>query len=120
VRKEARVGVRVAVAVAAVVACAACGPRQAPRRELAEIERARLEASLDLLEERLLAGQARVRMWEELRQRHGQVSAVACEVAGRHAEDMVRIAEEEASLARGRRGPRLVTALVGAGLVATP
>ncbi len=64
----------------------ACGPSG---REL-RIARARAEtrmlaASLDRLEERLLAGQARVRLWQELRDRHERVSAIACASQEAHA-----------------------------------
>jgi len=105
---------RVAVAMAVVsggLLLQACGVEVEARRGRLEVQRAHLEASLDQLEARLLDGQARVRRWEELRQRHGQVAAVACGVNGRHAADMARLAEEERWLAAARHAPRLAAAV---------
>jgi outer membrane murein-binding lipoprotein Lpp len=98
------------VAAAAVVGgllLQGCGGEAEARRGRLEVQRVHLEASLDRLEARLLDGQARVRGWEEHRRRHGRVTAVACEVNGRHAADMARLAEEERWLAAGRGAPRL-------------
>jgi len=102
--------------VAAVVAMVGglhlqgCGVEAEARRGRLEVQRVHLEASLDRLEARLLDGRARVRGWEELKGRHGQVVAIACEVNGRHAADMSRVAEEERWLAAARHAPRLAAA----------
>ena len=72
-------------------------------------ERAALERSLDDLGARLLVGQARVRFWDEMRERHSTVSAVACEVQGRHADAMAahgaRNSPPRGRAAAGRRAP---------------
>jgi hypothetical protein len=103
-----------ALAVAVMAVTSGCGRAEAEaRRERLAMDRARLEAQLDRLEGRLLAGQARVRFWRELEARHGQVSEVACQNVAWHATDMARAAEDERAYARGLTAPRLAA-------VATP
>ncbi len=71
------------------VVAVACAPRDAElRRQRLAAERQNLEATLDQLEERLLATQARVRFWRELRERHESVSAIACVSQDEHARAM--------------------------------
>jgi hypothetical protein len=67
----------------------ACAPKDREVR-LARVaaEGRSLEVALDRLEDRLLANQARVRLWRELRERHEGVSAIACAVQEEHAEAM--------------------------------
>lgn len=108
--------VGLAVAVTAL-ALAGCGPRGAAdvRRQRADAERRGLEDRLDQLEERLLADQARVRFWQQMRERHESVSAVACVNLDRHAESMAvldeRQREKRDALARKSRvAARLVPA----------
>jgi hypothetical protein len=73
----------------AVVVAAGCAPRdRAVRLARLEGERRNLEASLDRLEERLLADQSRVRFWREMKDRHEGVSAISCAVQDEHAEGM--------------------------------
>src|SRR5690242_5629877 len=62
----------------AIALAAGCAPRDRAVR-LARVagERKNLEASLEQLEERLLADQSRVRFWREMKDRHESVSAVA-------------------------------------------
>ncbi len=81
--------------LAAATACSA-GVVQEHRRTWAEEQHA-LAGSLDRLEERLLAGQAEVFLWEELRERHEDVSAIACENLAGHAREMETLAEEQRS-----------------------
>lgn len=59
-----------------------CAPRDgaAPRARL-EVQRLRLEASLDGLEARLLDGRARVRAWQALRDHQARVAAAGGGVA---------------------------------------
>lgn len=78
------------ILVAATLAVASgCAPRDREVR-LARVagEKKNLEESLHRLEERLLADQARVRYWQEMRARHESVSAIACAVQDEHAADM--------------------------------
>lgn len=74
--------------VAAAVAIA-CAPRGKDVR-LARLaaERRALDATLDGLEERLLATQSRVRFWQEMRARHEGVSAISCASLDEHAGEM--------------------------------
>jgi hypothetical protein len=51
-------------------------------------EKRNLEETLDRLEDRLLADQARVRYWREMKDRHESVSAIACAVQDEHAAGM--------------------------------
>jgi hypothetical protein len=77
--------------IAAALAAAGCGPRDAEvRRQRLAAERRRLEGALDELQVRLLANQARVRLWQELRARHESVSAIACASMDEHAAEMAR------------------------------
>lgn len=108
----------VTTALAGALLVSACGPGDevAARRARLEVQRVHLVSSLERLEARLLAGQGRVRAWEELRSRHAGVSAVACEVNGRHVADMARLEVEERWLAAAARTPRLATAVPAATL----
>jgi hypothetical protein len=86
-----------AIAVVLALGLAGCGGRpslDATRARLAA-ERTALDDSLDELEERLLADQARVRYWREMRERHESVSAVACKVLDGHAEGMALLQEKQ-------------------------
>jgi hypothetical protein len=76
------------LAIAAVVATG-CRPKDADVR-LARVaaEKRNLEATFDRLEDRLLANQARVRLWREMRDRHESVAAIACVSQQEHAEEM--------------------------------
>jgi hypothetical protein len=80
---------RTLVLLLAAVVAVACAPRDADlRRQRLATEKRNLEATLDRLEERLLASQARVRFWRELRDRHESVSAIACVSQDEHAREM--------------------------------
>lgn len=83
-------GARVrALLLAAVAVCVACAPRDAGiRRERLAAEHRVLQAALDDLQIRLLADQARVRFWQEMRERHESVAALACSVQEEHAREM--------------------------------
>lgn len=74
-----------------MIAAAGCAPADAEiRRERLAAERRNLEATFDRLEERMMATQARVRFWQEMKARHESVTAVACAVQETHAVEMVR------------------------------
>lgn len=103
--------------VAGALLLTACGGDEAAaRRARLESQRVHLLASLERLEARLLDGRGRVRAWEDLRSRHARVSALACEVNGRHVADMARLELEERWLATGARLPRLAAAAPTAAL----
>jgi hypothetical protein len=77
--------------LAATVALAACGPRDGDARiARARAETRMLGATLDRLEDRLLSGQQRVHLWQELRDRHESVSAIACASQEEHASEMAK------------------------------
>lgn len=90
--------------VLAAMAGLACAPKDRDvRLERLAAERRGLEATFDRLEERLLANQARVRFWREMRRRHESVSAVACASLEEHAFEMASRAESQrSSLHRAR------------------
>ncbi len=76
------------VLIVAVLALA-CAPKDAAiRRQRAAAETRNLAAMFDRLEDRLVATQARVRLWQELRARHESVSAIACASLDSHADEM--------------------------------
>lgn len=70
-------------------------PRASAR--LAELKKSglELEHSIDSLEQRFLGNQSRIGLWQELADRHKQVSAVACENAASHMAGMNRLQEHE-------------------------
>ncbi|MFL5272230.1 MAG: hypothetical protein ACJ79E_09250 [Anaeromyxobacteraceae bacterium] len=77
------------VFIIAVLVLAGCGGERAAleaHRERWAAERRSLEDAFDQLEERLLTDQARVHFWNEMRDRHESVSAVACTNLDRHAD----------------------------------
>jgi hypothetical protein len=77
------------------------------RRQRWAVERRALDDDLDRLEERLLATQARVRFWQEMRARHESVAAVACTNLAEHADGIAALDEKQrekrAALARKNR-----------------
>jgi hypothetical protein len=82
----------------------ACGSRE-PDIRLVRVraERRNLEATLDRLEDRMLASQARVRLWQALRERHESVSAIACASQEEHADGMaLHQLKQPSSLDRAR------------------
>jgi hypothetical protein len=77
--------------LAATVVLAACGPRDRDARiARARAETRMLAATLDRLEDRLLADQQRVHLWQELRDRHESVTAIACASQEEHAQEMAK------------------------------
>jgi hypothetical protein len=69
----------------------ACAPRDAQiRRARVATERRNLEAALDHLEDRLLLNQSRVRFWNEMKDRHESVTAIACASMEEHASEMAQ------------------------------
>jgi hypothetical protein len=83
-------------------------PAAAPHVRWTADDSAVLDAQVEALEERLLAHQARVAFWQELRTRHEDVAAVACANLGEHAAAM-RQAETRSQLrlaeGKSRRAP---------------
>lgn len=100
--------------VAAALGLLAAGCVSAPAQALAELKADQqkaeeLSARLGQLEHRLLGTQARVRHWQELKERHEQVSALACANLSEHAEQMlVQLERQQQKQAKRRRlNPRL-------------
>lgn len=81
-----------AVLVLSTTGCARRGAT-APEPRWSPQETAALLASIEVLEERLITDQARVRFWTEMRERHGGVAAVACANMSEHAVAMARAEE---------------------------
>jgi hypothetical protein len=57
-------------------------------REAARASARQLEAEIEALEVRLYSGQATVRLWNELADRHNNISALACRNVELHKEGM--------------------------------
>src|SRR5215468_5829099 len=92
------------VALLILVAAAGCGispAEERARREALAAEGRALESAADLVEARLLAGEARLAVWHELTARHQQISEISCRVADAHFQDMARLFEEQAEKGRG-------------------
>ena len=83
--------------------CAISPAEEAARREALAAEGKALENAADLVEARLLAGEARLAVWKELAARQRSVTEVACRVGDVHFQDMARLFEEQAEKGRGRR-----------------
>ena len=90
------------VMIAALMLLAGCRARCSgePRalveaRARWDAERQALDGQLDALEERLLADQARVRFWGEMKERHASVTAVACSNLAQHAERVAAYEEQQ-------------------------
>jgi len=109
--------------VIAIVLLVGCAPRDAEiRRARLAAERRNLAVSLDQLEDRFVADEARVRFWQEMRAKHEHVTALACASQEGHAVDMARLMEEEArkpaqrsSLHQARLAAASTAAVAGAG-----
>jgi hypothetical protein len=104
-------GKRWAGLVAAWILGLGCGRGPAPSAadELKEIQREgkELDASLDRLEDRFLADQSQVQLWEELKVRHQHVSALATATAHEHLVGMLRHYEHQEAKAAALRQGRL-------------
>jgi hypothetical protein len=103
-----------AVALGALASGLAPTPGLAAAQERWAGEAAQVDASLAALEDRLLANQARVRLWEEMRSRHQSVAQVACENLGEHARALVASSTRIEEQARAHRQSRLASAPTGA------
>ena len=94
VTKRWAVPVLCALALAPACGCGARARVEAEARRGAS-ERRALDEALDLIEERLLVDQARVRLWSELRDRHESVSAIAIANLDRHADAVALFGERQ-------------------------
>ncbi len=91
--------------VLAAVLALACAPKDREiRLQRLAAERRALDATFDHLEDRLVVNQARVRFWQEMRERHESVSAIACAVQDEHADEMAtrRLPPEHSPLHQAR------------------
>ncbi len=92
------------VVLAAMVACAACAARPADdrevRRQRLEADHRALVAQLEDLQARLIVDAERVRFWQEMRDRHQSVSAIACTSQEAHAIAMAEYLEHEQTVSR--------------------
>ncbi len=91
--------------VLATLLALACAPKDREiRLQRLAAERRALDATFDHLEDRLIVNQARVRFWQEMRERHESVSAIACAVQDEHADEMAlhRLPPDASSLRHAR------------------
>ncbi len=101
----------------AILVCAACavqpGSDREVRRERLASEHRALVARLDELQARLLVDAERVRFWEQMRDRHASVSAIACMSQDAHAvamaESMARLQAADARNSSPRRQARVAS-----------
>jgi hypothetical protein len=96
-------------ALVALAACGRGGERDELRRARLAAEARGLATTIDVLEDRLIVNQARVRFWQEMRERHASVTAVSCATQESHAVDMARVLERNAA-DRAARRPRVARA----------
>jgi hypothetical protein len=97
-------GLRLLSLLVVAAVAAGCAPRDAEvRLARAAAERRSMEQLLDQLEDRLLVNQARVRFWQEMKERHESVTAIACVSLQAHAVEMAaRSSPTHSSLHRAR------------------
>ncbi len=90
------------LAAGVAIACAPSRDRDIRLDRLAA-QRRNLDLTFEQLEARLTATQARVRFWEEIKERHESVSAISCASQDEHAEEMAKhVLPESSSLNRAR------------------
>jgi hypothetical protein len=82
----------------------------APEPRWSAQDTAALVAEIDALQDRLIADQARVWFWSEMRERHADVSAVACTNLGEHAVAMARAEERRQALLGDQKRRRVAMA----------
>ena len=89
-------------AVALWLASGCAAPPEDAEARLAEdlAEEKRMDAALDEVETRLLGNQAKMHLWQELGERHQQVSAIQCRVADEHLMGIARNLEQQERKAR--------------------
>jgi hypothetical protein len=109
-----------AVALGALASGWGPAPGLSEARETWTGEAAQLDETLVALEDRLLANQARVRLWEEMRSRHQTVSQVACENLGEHARALVASDQRTRDQEKARKRSRFIAASATAGGVGGP
>ena len=84
------------------------------RLALLEEDEQRMDAAFDAVEVRLLGNQARMHLWQELEQRHGQVSAIQCQVSEEHLKGMANLLRRQEEKARAQRMASASTVLSSA------
>src|SRR5512138_1510420 len=100
-RRGSRVKGVVLTAMLALTACAgAPGADREVRRQRLEADHQALVAQLEDLQARLLVDAARVRFWEDMRERHESISAIACTSQEAHAIAMAEYLQHEQTVAR--------------------
>ena len=98
------------ILIVLALGCGISPAEEQARREALAAEGRALELAAAAVEARLLAGEVRLAVWSELRDRHEQVSEVSCRVADAHFQDMTRLFEEQAEKGRGKRRIRALAA----------
>lgn len=91
------------VALTLSAGCAQPPPDAEARLAELEAEGQKMDEALDNVEERLLGNQARVHLWQELGERHQQVSAVHCKHAHGNVEAIIEHEERQDEKARKLR-----------------
>ena len=99
-------GLALGVGVMALALSAGCAqPPPDAEARLAELEAEgqKMDEALDTVEERLLVNQARMHLWQELGERHKEVSAVHCRHAHGNVEAIIEHEEKQEEKARKLR-----------------
>ena len=94
------------ILIVLAVGCGISPADERARREALAAEGRALELAADAVEARLLAGEVRLAVWNELEARHRQISEVSCRVADAHFQDMTRLFEEQVEKGRGKHRVR--------------
>src|SRR4051794_39129198 len=93
---------------------ASIGCFQPPAEAQARLEQTREEGvalgrALDQVEERLLGNQAKIQLWQELEDRHREVTQVACTNSAFHLTQMGALKEQQAQKVRRKKRGEVVT-----------
>jgi hypothetical protein len=91
------------VALAVSSGCAQPPPEAEARLAALEAEGQKMDEALDTVEDRLLGNQARVHLWQEMGERHKEVSAVHCKHAHGNVEAIIEHEEKQEQKARKLR-----------------
>jgi Skp family chaperone for outer membrane proteins len=107
-------GLALSVGVLALALSAGCAqppPDAEARLAALEAEGKKMDAALDNVEERLLADQARMHLWQELGERHKSVSAIHCKHADANLAAMLEHQEKQEEKARKLKRRRHVASV---------
>lgn len=110
---KVRAGLLLAAIAVAMTGCFSPPPEALARLEATRAAEKEMQASLDMVEERLLGNQATLKLWAEMKDRHQHVSELACKNHSAHFDAMVAHLEKNQERARGLKRRRVAQVKAG-------